>query len=887
MNPDKLTKKQLISELQMLKTRIRELEAWEENREKVTEATEHKLAVQELHKSNLRLDLLAETSSQLLRSETPQDVVDSLCHKVLTFLDCQAFFNYLVDHNEKRLYLNAYGGIPEKDAKKMEWLDYGVGLCGCSAREGRKLVVENLQNTNDQYTALVRPFGIQAYACHPLISKDNVLGTLSFCARNRNKFSEDELSLMQAVTDQVAIAIDRKQIEEKLKKSHVELQNLVTERTAELDTMVVKLRQEIKERERTEQELRKSQERYSIAIDGSSSGVWDIDLVKGDVFYSPRWKKMLGYEDNEISSRFEEWETRIHPDDYTLVIETRKNYLEGLMADYDVNYRLRHKNGSYRWFHERGACLRDSQGKPFRMAGSYIDITERKMTKGALMESEKRYRELFEESKDTVFIINTSGRLVDINPAGSELLGYTKEELFAMDFVRSLHINKKARLEFRKKLLPDGFVKDAELELKRKDCGTVVVHVSASLMHDSKGKLTGFRGIAHDVTERKKLEQQLLRTQKMESIGLLAGGVAHEFNNLLTAIIGFADELEESVDRQDDRSQSNIRTIQSAANQAAKFTQDLLTFSRQQVMDFRPVAVNGAIEKTLKLLYKLASENVRFTLELSPEMLTVLADSGQLSQVVMNLTINANDSMPEGGEIRIKTWHTALDEETARKKFLDAPGDYVVISFSDSGKGMAEKTMSRIFEPFFTTKKVGEGSGLGLFIVYGIIKQHKGSILAESTIGEGTSFTIFLPRLYADILPAKHTEARINNARVGTILVAEDEEFVRNYLESTLSRAGYRLIFAEDGEAALTKFRQHRDTISLVISDMVMPKMSGRILCEEIRKITPEIKMILMSGYSADATMSNGVTHDRVRFISKPFLKKILFDTIDSMLASE
>lgn len=884
MHPENMTKKQLLCELHALRKQGSEPDTEELKCEQAIERSERKRALEEMRKSNQRLDLLAETASQLLKSDSPQTVVDSLCHKVLAFLDCQIFFNYLVDYEEKRLHLNAFGGISEEDAGKMEWLDYGVGLCGCSARDGLRLVVENLQNTDDQYTALVRPFGVKAYACHPLTSRGQVLGTLSFCALNRARFSEDELSLMHAVADQVAIALDRKQIEEKLKQSNTELEKRVAERTIELAAMVNMLQQEVKEREKTELELRKSQERYSIAIDGASGGVWDVDLVKEEVFYSPRWKRMLGYEEEEISSRVEEWESRIHPDDYKAVMETRNAYLEGLIPDYEVKCRLRHKNGSYRWIRDRGACLRDSQGKPYRMAGSYIDITERKEIKSALLESEKRYRELFEESKDTVFIIDSSGRLVDINPSGSELLGYTKGELLALDLVHDLHITRKARSEFRHKLIPEGYVKDAELELRRKDGGTVVVHVSASLMHDARGKLTGYRGIAHDVTERRRLEQRLLQSQKMESIGLLAGGVAHEFNNLLTAIIGFADELQESVDRHDERSRTNIRTIQSAANQAARFTRDLLSFSRQQVMDLRPVAVNDVIAESLKLVHKMFSVNIRFSQDLSREMLSIMADAGQLGQVLLNLTLNAKDSMPDGGEIRIRTSEVALDEETARRNGLEEPGDYVVISFSDSGKGMDAQTLDRIFEPFYTTKEVGAGTGLGLFIVYGIIKQHKGSILAESTPGEGTTFTMYLPKLKAEILQEKPEEEMVPTEGIGTILIAEDEEFVRQYLDSTLSRAGYRLIFAGDGEVALKNYRKHLDTISLVISDMVMPKMNGRVLYEEIGKINPEVKMIFISGYSKDDMNCTGIPTGKVRFITKPFTKKTLFDAIHSMM---
>jgi len=854
--------------------------------EKAVDITERKRLSEKMRKSNERLELLAETAGRLLKSDSPQKVVDTLCRKVLEFLDCQAYFNYLVDEDKKRLHLNAWAGISAADAGKMEWLDYGVGLCGCSARDGSRLVVEDLQDKSDQYSALVRPFGIKAYACHPLLSKGQVLGTLSFCARNRNQFAEDELSLMQAVADQVAIAIDRSETEEQLRRAHDELELRVAERTAELAEMVAKLQREIKERERTEQALRESEERYALAVEGSNDGIWDIDFLTGAVFYSPRWKRILGYEDHEISASMEEWESRIHPEDYSTVMATRKAYLDGLIPSYEVKYRLRHKNGSYRWIRGTGACLRDSQGTPYRMAGSHTDITERKRIKSALRESEKRYRELFEESKDTVFIVDTRGNLVDINPAGSELLGYSKEELLALDLTHDLRISQQARAQFRKKLVPQGYVKDAELELRRKDGRSVVVHVSASLMHRPEGRLVGYRGIAHDVTERKRLEQRLLQSHKMESIGLLAGGVAHEFNNLLTAIIGCGEELQEALDQHDEQAQSNITTIQSAARQAAEFTRNLLSFSRKQVMNLDPVVVNDVITDTLKLLDKFLFENIQFSLELSGARLNVMADSGQLRQVLINLAINARDAMPAGGQITIRTWLAGLDEEQAPTHGLETPGDYVAISVADTGTGMEEKILDRIFEPFFTTKEVGKGTGLGLSIVYGIIKQHKGSILVESKPGEGTVFRIYLPVVYGEILRVKKEEKMIQTEKSGTILVVEDEEFVRLFLKTTLAREGYQLIFAVDGADALKKYIKHQGTISLVISDMVMPKMNGKVLYEEIRKINPRIKVIFISGYSADMIKGNEMPPDQVRFINKPFSKKALFDEIKSILGS-
>ncbi len=699
----------------------------------------------EMRKSNQWLDLLAETARLLLMSDSPQKVVDSLCHKVLAFLDCQAFFNYLIDEESKRLHLIAFGGIPEEEALKMEWLDYGVGVCGCSARNGNRLVVQNVEEASDRYTALLTTLGIKTYAYHPLISKGQIFGTLSFCARNRNQFTEDELSLIQVVADLVAIAVDREQVEDKLRRAHDELEMRVGKRKVELAEMVDKLQREIKERERTEMKLRQSEERYALAIDGANDGIWDIDLQKGEAFYSPRWKMMLGYEDDEIFSSLEEWQSRIHPDDFDLVMETRKAYLEGLIPAYEVKYRLRHKSGSYRWIRARGACLRDSQGKPYRMAGSHTDITERKMMKEAFLETEKRYRELFEESKDTAFIVNTRGKLVDINPAGSELLGYTKEELLALNLAHDLHVTKHSRLQFRKKLVPDGYVKDAEVELRRKDGGTVVVHISASLMYDTEGRLSGYRGIAHDVTERKHLEQQLLQAQKLESVGLLAGGVAHEFNNLLTGIYGYGQIIQDTIPSNHELLQESVGQLLRASERAAELTRNLLAFSRMQLINPKPVQVHTIIHNALGLIKRTIGEDIELTTSFSKKKLLVKLDTGQMEQILRNLATNSRDAMPSGGHMHIMTQEAIVQEGSQSNYDLAAPGNYALISVSDTGTGIDEKSLERVFEPFYTTKEIGKGTGLGLSIVYGIVKQNNGSVHLESELGKGTTVFIYLP----------------------------------------------------------------------------------------------------------------------------------------------
>ena len=847
--------------------------------------TERKQVEEALRKSNQRLDLLAETASRLLMSDSPQKVVDSLCRKVLTFLDCQAFFNYLVDEQMQRLHLNACGGIPEEDARKMEWLDYGVGLCGCSARDGSRLVVENVQETCDQYTALVRPFGIQAYACHPLIAQGKVLGTLSFCANNRIHFTDDELSLMKAVADQVAIAMERKRSEEKLLQANEILEKRVEERTCELAEMVSALKNEIMQRERTEAALRTSEERYALAICGANDGIWDIDIETGRAYFSPRWKSMLGYKDDEFANNYYEWEKRIQPDDRHRAIDTRKAYLDGFIPTYEMEYRLQHKDGSYRWMHVRGACFRDSTGKPYRFAGSHSDITDRKRIEDALRESEKKYRTLFEESKDIVFIVDVHGKIIDINPTGTELLGYTRTEILAPDFINRLRISPKTRAQFRKTLEKHAFVKDSEIELSRKDGEKLVFHVSASLRQDDMGRISGYRGIAHDLTERKRLEQQLLLAQKLESIGILAGGVAHDFNNLLTAISGYGQVIRDIIPSDDELLQESIGQVLRAAGRAAELTKNLLAFSRKQFMNPKPVQVDTIIHNTFDLIKKILGENIELSTCFSDKSLLVRADTGQMEQVLMNLATNARDAMPSGGHMHITTREVIIQEGFETKYGLTAPGIYALISVSDTGMGIDDKSQERVFEPFYTTKEIGKGTGLGLSIIYGIVKQHNGSAHIKSEPGKGTTISIYLPTIEeVHICREKRHNAKHSVEGDETILVTEDDEIVKTFLVKILERVGYNVITAKDGEDGVSRFKEHADDISLVLTDVVMPKKNGKEIIEEIKKIKPEMKVIFISGYTKDIIHQKGIIEKDTAFITKPFQKADLLQRVREVL---
>ena len=515
------------------------------------------------------------------------------------------------------------------------------------------------------------------------------------------------------------------------------------------------------------------------------------------------------------------------------------------------------------------------------------DITDRRKAEDALMESEKKYRSLFEESRDGIFILSAERRLVDVNPAGLELFGYAKDEMLQLDLDRDIHCNAEDRERFRKMLLEAGRLQDVEMELKRRDGEKLTVHLSASLIRDDSGKVAGFRVFVHDLTRYKKLEQQLFQAQKMESIGLLAGGVAHDFNNLLTAILGYGETIEENISASDEIMQTCADKIREAALRAKELTGKLLAFSRKQVLNPQPCTVDAIITSMTALLARIMSEDIELRCELSNSGMVVMADVVQIGQVLANLAANARDAMPCGGKLLIETMPVIVDEATKKMFDLEAPGRYARISVSDTGAGIEEEQMKRLFEPFFTTKEIGKGTGLGLAISYGIMKQHRGSIVAGSIPGKGATFDLYLPLTEAVVTEKEPPATFPPTAGTETILVVEDEEIVRTLVCRMLERAGYKVISAEDGADAVEKFVDNRETVSLVLSDVVMPKKTGREIYEEIKELKPDVRIIFISGYTADIIHNKGIQETDIDFVTKPFSKNALLRKIREVLDRE
>ncbi|MDH5769564.1 MAG: response regulator [Nitrospirota bacterium] len=498
---------------------------------------------------------------------------------------------------------------------------------------------------------------------------------------------------------------------------------------------------------------------------------------------------------------------------------------------------------------------------------------ERKKAEEALHESEKQYRNLFEESKEVIFISTLDGRFLDINPAGVKLFGYSsKEELLAADVEREIYLHRGYRASLWQTIESQGFLKDFEFMMRRKTGEIITVSVSASCMRDNEGNCVAYRGIMRDITEKKKFEAYLLKAQKMETVGQLIGGVAHDFNNILTAIIGYASLLKMKM-REDNPLKRNAEQILVASDRAAKLTHSLLASCKKQVLHQQPVNVNALVLNIEELLLKLFGEHIELKTYLHDEDLMIIADPEQIEQVILNLATNARDAMPEGGLFIIETTQAEIDNEYIKTHGYGTTGNYALITITDTGVGMEERTKEKVFEPFFTTKEKGKSTGLGLSMVYGTIKQHNGYINVYSELGKGTTFKIYLPITEEKpIEVTKPTEPRMIIRGTEIILYAEDDAHVREFTKSVLEEFGYTIIDAVNGEDAIKKFMEHKDKIEILLLDVIMPKKDGREVYEEISKIKSDIKALFISGYIANTRDVEWALEKKLPVVLKPIL---------------
>ena len=502
---------------------------------------------------------------------------------------------------------------------------------------------------------------------------------------------------------------------------------------------------------------------------------------------------------------------------------------------------------------------------------------ERKRAEQALQQSEAQYRELVENAASAIFRATLDGRFLEVNPALVEMLGYdSKEELLQRNLAPDIYRRPGDREALIQRISESGVVQSVEVEWVRKDGQFITVSLSGRALKDKLGNIVCIESIAENVSERRLLEDQLRQAQKMEAVGRLAGGVAHDFNNLLMVITGYGELLRDRL-QASDPSVKNLDEILKASERAAALTRQLLAFSRRQVLEPRVLSLNDVVADVEKMLRRLIGEDVELVTRLAPHLGTVRADPGQLEQVLMNLAVNARDAMPRGGRLVIQTSNIEVDDDFARRHLGLQAGSWVTCVVSDTGAGMDADTRAHIFEPFFTTKEKGKGTGLGLATVYGIVKQSGGYVGVYSEKDQGTTFTVYLPRVDQMAQPAAGT-GTVSAATGGTetILLVEDEAGVRELGIEILRSKGYTVLAATNAEQALRLAREHTGPVHLLLTDLVLPGISGRELAEQLSTQQPKTKVVYMSGYTEDTFLHQVGLPPSTAFLQKPFSPALL-----------
>jgi PAS domain S-box-containing protein len=522
---------------------------------------------------------------------------------------------------------------------------------------------------------------------------------------------------------------------------------------------------------------------------------------------------------------------------------------------------------------------------PEHFVAVFDNITERKRTEERLRHSEAEYRGLVERSPLGIYRSTPDGRFVAANPALAAMLGYdTVDRVLQLDVARDVYLDPRERARLKRHAAEDEEV-TGETQWKRRDGTPITVRLRVRTVRDAQGEIAYYEGLVEDITEQRRLEQQFIQAQKMEAVGRLAGGVAHDFNNLLTAIAGYTDLLLDELDPTDPK-RENLQEIRAAAHRATGLTRQLLAFSRRQVMQARVLDLNYVVRAVERMLQRLIGEDITLKMALSPTPTVVKADAGQLEQVILNLAVNARDAMPDGGCLTIETADVELDEAAARLRGGGmTPGRYALLVVSDTGVGMDAETLSHAFEPFFTTKGAGKGTGLGLATVYGIVKQSGGWIWVDSAPGRGATFEIYLPRVDG---PAESLDeaADLAPTRGGreTVLLVEDDGAVRDVAARVLGQKGYSVLPAPDGPAALKLARSHAGTIDLLLTDLIMPGMTGRELAAALEAERPGLRVLFMSGYTDDTVVRYGVLEAGLAYLQKPFAAEALARKVREVL---
>ncbi len=753
----------------------------------------------------------------------------------------------LIDEEERRLQVAAAPHLPEAYHRAMEALEIGEGQGGCgTAAHRREAVIVNDARTDPlwlRFRDVAETCGIRASWSFPIVrSEGGVLGVLALYPTTTRAPQPQERELIDRVRYLAAIAI---------------------------------------ERARSEAARRESEERFRAMFNRASIGVLLVDPDGRVLMANPALRRMLGYTGRELrKKRFADY---THPADAARSIEMFHQAMAGHQDHYRLEKRYVRKDGEEIWAEITVSVVKDSGGTPQYAIAMIANLSEQRRAATERSAAVEHYRRLVETSPLGIYVLNEEGLCTEINPVLADIIGRPVSELLGRHFSEIIapKDRDRASLSFRQRLSGEKDQTEIELELIRASGEPRLIQVRATAIRMD-GVVVGTHGVVQDITEKRLLEDQLMQAQKMEAVGRLAGGVAHDINNVLTAIKGNTQllllDLPEGHPMHEE-----VAEIDAAANRAAALTRQLLAFSRKQVRAPRVANLNDTVRRMTGMLRRLIGEHIHVVTSLEADLGTTRVDPSQMEQVVTNLVVNARDAMPTGGTLRIETRNHRITAEELRAHPFMKEGEYVEVRVQDNGSGISAEVLPSIFEPFFTTKQVGEGTGLGLSTVYGIVKQSDGYVLVETREAEGATFRVLFPRL--NMAPETQDDRPPAQVRTGreTVLLAEDEDAVRLVARRTLERHGYTVVEARDGEEALHLLELHGAPFDLLLTDVVMPRMTGPELAARVTARQPGIGVLFMSGYPNGALDEAGsVIH--VNVLPKPFSPQLLLERVRDAL---
>lgn len=631
--------------------------------------------------------------------------------------------------------------------------------------------------------------------------------------------------------------------------------------------------------------LRESQELLREITENIRAVFWLTDAGKNHVLYvSPAYEDIWGRTCESLYASPQSWLDAIHPEDRPRIVEAL--HAAQRLGVYDQEYRVLKPDGSIRWIRDKAFPVKAPSGIVYRIAGIAEDITERKQAEQSLRESEHRYQSVVNEVRDVIFQADADGLWTFLSPAWTDITGFTLAESIGANSLTFVY--PEDRQQHQKLFQPESSHENDsalhEVRCLTKDGGVRWIEVHARPTLSANGRIIGTLGTLRDITQQKSLEAQFRQAQKMEAIGQLAGGVAHDFNNLLTVITGYGEMLLQSLESASPQ-RKMIEEILKASDRAVGLTQRLLAFSRRQVLQPNVLALNAIVTNIGPMLRRLIGEDIDLVIVSDQYQNLIHADPGQLDQVIINLAINARDAMPQGGRLTLEIGAVELDEDAARALALPRSGPHVTLRVHDTGCGMSPEVRDRIFDPFFTTKAMGKGTGLGLSIVHGIVTQSGGAIAVDSEVGRGSTFTIYLPKIGTDAQVRDQTPPPATTPRGSdTILLVEDEVLLRAMIVPLLEDSGYTVLAVGNPEEAMRVSEEQSVPIHLLVTDVVMPGMNGRVLAERLTAERPTIKVLYMSGYMEDTVIRHGVEQRQTAFLQKPFTPDELLRKIRDIL---